>query len=104
MLLGDMIARMNDESVAMEMLMGLGDLSFLARVEDMAARENMRPGEFAVRAVVTFSHQASDGDWLSLLGAAGKADEPGGECLKRMVEFSLRPREANCNCGGADSR
>ena len=58
MLLGDIIARFDDEAVAMEALVGLSDLALLARVEGAAEAEGLSPGEFAAQAVQAFSTSA----------------------------------------------
>jgi hypothetical protein len=91
MLLGDVIARLDDEAVATETLIGLGDLALLARVQQAADQDGVTMGEFAAHAVDAFSTRASDEDWVSLIGAMGQRGDPGQACLKRMVEFALRP-------------
>jgi hypothetical protein len=91
MLLGDIIARLDDEAVAMEALVGLGDLALLACVEGAAEVEGITAGEFAAQAVQAFSTGASDEDWVSLIGVMGQTSDPGQACLKKMVEFALRP-------------
>lgn len=99
MLLGDVIARLDDEAAALETLVGLGDLALLARVEAAAAEGSLTPGEFAAQAVEIFSSQASDEDWVSLVGVMGRTDDPGQACLRRMVEFALAPTGARHGCG-----
>lgn len=99
MLLGDLIAQLDDETIAMETLVRLGDLPLMARVEEVSARSGMKPGEFVVQAVQIFSTQASDDDWVSLIGGMGKTDDPGQVCLRKMVEFALRPAGAAHACG-----
>ena len=105
MLLGDVIAALRDEAVARETLVGLDDLALMLRVEAAAAACDLGPGEFAADAVALFSSDASDEDWVSLIGAMGKTDDPGRVCLKRMLEFALRPQPAGhgqaCGCGEA---
>jgi hypothetical protein len=99
-LLGDVIARLEDEAVAIETLAGLGDLSLVARVRDAAASGGLTAGEFAADAVRIFSDMASDEDWVSLIGVMGQTADPGRACLKKMVEFALRPSTgASHACG-----
>jgi len=98
-LLGDIIARLDDETVAMEALVGLGDLTLLARVEEAASQEGLSPGGFAAQAVQVFSTLASNEDWVSLIGAMGRTSDPGQACLRKMVEFALRPTGASHACG-----
>lgn len=99
MLLGDLIAQLGDETIAMESLIGLGDLALLARVQEAAAADDLTPGEYAAQAVHAFSTQASDEDWVSVIGVMGKTDDPGHACLKKMVEFALRPAGVAHACG-----
>ncbi|MGJ3263250.1 MAG: hypothetical protein ACFE0R_08435 [Salinarimonas sp.] len=101
MLLGDVIARLDDEVVAMEALVGLGDLALVAEVEAAAAREGLTAGGFAARAVSLFTAGASDDDWVSLIGTIGRAEDPGGACLKGMLAYALRPAPAAPSCGHA---
>jgi hypothetical protein len=91
MLLGDVIAGLDDEALAMQTLIGLGDLALVVRVEEAAAGEGLTPGAFAARAVQIFSSDASDEDWVSLIGVMGQTTDPGQACLRKMVEFALRP-------------
>jgi hypothetical protein len=99
MLLGDVIAELDDEAAAMEMLLSLGDLALVTRVEEAAVQHAVTPGEFAAQAVALFSNQASDEDWVSLIGVMGQTTDPGQVCLKKMVEFALRPAKASHGCG-----
>jgi hypothetical protein len=101
MLLGDLIARLDDEVVALETLVGMGDLALLAEVEAAAARQGLTAGEFAAQAVAAFSSRASDDDWVSLIGTIGRAEDPGGACLKTMLAYALRPAPAGHACGHA---
>jgi hypothetical protein len=55
MLLGDIISRLDDEAIAMQTLVGLGDLVLLTQVETAAAAEGLTAGGFAARAVNLFS-------------------------------------------------
>lgn len=99
MLLGDIIAQFEDAAAALEALVGLGDLALLARVEDAAAAAELTPGAFAAQAVEVFSTRASDEDWVSLIGAMGQTADPGQACLKRMIEFALKPAGPSHVCG-----
>lgn len=100
MVLGDMIARLDDEAHAMQVLMGLGDPGLVLQIGKAADDEGLTPGAFTVQAVQQFSAQASDEDWVSLIGAMGRSVDPGQVCLKKMVEFALRPAtEAVHACG-----
>jgi hypothetical protein len=77
MLVGELIARFRDETVASQTLISLGNLALTARVVSLAAESGVSPGEFAVQAVGQFVNAASDEDWLTLLGKMSRADDPG---------------------------
>lgn len=99
MLLGDLIARLDDADVAMETLLGMGDIVLLSRIEAAATQAGMAPGAFTAQAVATFADRASDEDWVSLIGVMGQTTDPGQACLKRMIEYALRPSQAAQGCG-----
>jgi hypothetical protein len=89
MLLGDVIARLEDEAVADEALIALGDLALTARVAEAASREAMTRGEFVAACVGQFAAQASDEQWLTVLGQMGRVEDPGRVLLRRAVETAL---------------
>jgi hypothetical protein len=60
----------------------------------------MTAGEFAAQAVRMFSDTASDEDWVSLIGVMGQTQDPGQICLKKMVEFALRPPTGGAHACG----
>ncbi|MHB2208035.1 hypothetical protein [Methylobacterium sp. CM6257] len=99
MLLGDIIAQLDDEAVATEALIRLDDLILLGRVHEAAEQDGVAPGAFAARAVRLFSDAASDADWVSMIGVMGQTSEPGLACLRRMVEFALKPQGGSHACG-----
>jgi hypothetical protein len=87
--------------MAMQALIELGDLVLLTRVEAAAAAEQLTAGGFTARAVDRFSSQASDEDWVSLIGVMGQTSDPGQACLRNILQFALRPpKEAvhACSC------
>jgi hypothetical protein len=51
MLLGDLIARFQDERIISKALLSLGDLTLTARVAAFAADNGMSPGEVTVQSV-----------------------------------------------------
>ena len=85
MLLGDLIARFDDEALAAETLLSLGDLALTARVVSLAANQNISAGEFAAQAVGAFVSRASDEDWLTLVGQMSRAQNPGAVFLRRAL-------------------
>lgn len=86
MLLGDILARLDVPSYAEETVLRYGDLNLLARMRAQAEAEGESLGEFARSAVRRFAAEATDEDWVSLLGALARTDDPGAACLKRAFE------------------
>jgi len=82
MLLGDLLARFDAPSFAEETVLALGDLNLLARMRAQAETDGESLGEFARNAVQRFAAEASDEEWVSLIGALARADDPGAVCLK----------------------
>lgn len=98
MLLGDVIARFEDEAFVSETLLALDDLALTAQVVASAAENNVSAGEFAAQAVGQFVNGASDEEWLALIGLMSRADNPGQVFLRRVLSnASAAPKR--CGCG-----
>jgi hypothetical protein len=97
MLLGDVIAKFEDEAFVNETLLGLGDLALSARVVTMAEESNVSAGEFAAQSVGRFVNGASDEEWLTLIGLMSRAEDPGQVFLRRVLSNALP--HAKCGCG-----
>lgn len=89
MLLGDVIARFDDEASAQETLFSLGDLALTTRVVALAAKRGMSAGELAIQSVAQFVANASDADWLTLVGQMARAENPGAVFLRRVLAGGL---------------
>jgi hypothetical protein len=89
MLLGDVIARFNDEAFAGETLFTLDDLALTARVAALAAENNVSAGEFVRESVGRFANGASDDEWLTLIGQMSRAENPGQVFLRRVLSNAL---------------
>jgi hypothetical protein len=90
MLLGDILARFDTQSFAEETVLALGDLNLLARMRAQAEAGGESLGEFAQNAVRRFAAEASDEDWVTLLGALARASDPGAVCLKAAFDHVTR--------------
>ena len=89
MTLGELLAAWQDEATLLDALIGLEDLTLLARLEQAAADERCDLAS-AVRATVgRFIEEADDETWLTLLGRLGKADDPAKAGLKLMLQYGL---------------
>lgn len=89
MLLGDVLARFNDDSVAAETILRLDDLALAARMTKEAEAQGRSLGEFAASSVRHYAAHAPDEEWITLMGALGRADDPGAVCMKRAFAFVL---------------
>lgn len=100
MLLGQMIQHLSDDVFAAETLLSLGDLPLLVDIEAACREQEMNAVTYASTAARRFADHASDEDWLALMTALERADDPGAACLQQMLAWSLRKDSAGCGCGG----
>jgi hypothetical protein len=89
MLLGDVIARFEDDGFVTETLLLLDDLALTARVASLADEMRLSVRELAQRAVNRFVHNAGDEEWLILIGLMSRADNPGQVFLRRVLSGAL---------------
>lgn len=89
MLLGDLLARFSDESIAVETVFGLGDLALIARLSEQAEADGLTLGACAASAVRRYAEEASDEEWVTLMGALGRARDPGSVCMQRAFAYVL---------------
>lgn len=111
MLLGTILKDLTNEADADAALAALNDLALFAQVRVRAAQYDETPGEYAAGAVSRFAAAASDEDWLALMTAIEKSNDPAKTTLDRAVRWSLvqdakaeAPAESNCgsaSCGCA---
>jgi hypothetical protein len=88
-LLGDVLARFEDEAYATEALFTIDDIVLTTRISEAAAEEDLTPGEFAIRLVRRFVNDASDEEWLTLVGLISRAENPGQVFLRRVLSNAL---------------
>jgi hypothetical protein len=88
-LLGDIIARLTDETTATETILGLGDISLLTEMRLHAEDNRLALGDYASWAVRTYADNAPPDEWTTLIGALGRSDDPGGVCLRRALSYVL---------------
>ena len=89
MLLGDLLASFDDEAVATQVVLGLDDLPLVAGLRRQAEESGETLWALAASAMRRYAAQASDEEWISLMGALGRASDPGMVCLKRALAFVL---------------
>ena len=102
MLLGDVIARLTDETTAAEAILGLGDLGLLAEMRARAEENGVTLGAYAAWAVRTYADNASSDEWTTLIGAMGRSDDPGVTCLRRAFAYVLAGAAAPDEGAAAD--
>ena len=100
MLLGQMIQHLSDDAFTAETLLSLGDLPLLVDVEAACREQEVSAVTYASAAARHFADHASDEDWLAMMTALERADDPGAACLRQMLAWSLREDSAACSCGG----
>lgn len=89
MLLGTVLDRLSDEAVALQTLIGLEDISLLAKLNAVAADHDLTLGQTITRAVNNYTKQADADSWVHLVSVVNRAEDPGREALKLMLEDSL---------------
>ena len=87
-MLGDILARLTDETTAVEAILGVGDLALLAAVRERAAAEGVDLADCVTQTVQRYAAQASDEEWITLMGMLNRSRDPGTTCLKRAFEYA----------------
>ena len=95
MLLGDVIARLTDETTAAEIILGLGDIGLLAGMRARAEESGVALGTYGAWAVRTYADNASSEEWTTLIGAMGRSEDPGATCLHRAFAYVLEGAAAH---------
>ncbi|NWG25293.1 MAG: hypothetical protein HXY30_12930 [Pseudorhodoplanes sp.] len=93
MLLGDLIARCGEESVALESLLSLDNPALTARVSEVCKLHDHTLGEFVALAIRRYAASASDEEWVTAIGAMGRTSVPGRELLRRSLIWMLEAHE-----------
>ncbi len=89
MVLGDVIARLEDKAIASETLAHLDDLALVAEMTRCAERAGLSLGSYATWAVRHFADTAPADEWVQLIGILGRAEDPGAACLKQVFAYTL---------------
>lgn len=90
MVLGDLIARLSDEGAAEAVLLNLTNLVLLARLRARAEAEGLDLGAYTAAAVNRYASEAPDEEWVSLIGAMGRAQDPAATYLERALTYAAR--------------
>jgi len=100
MLFGTILKRLGDETDAAAALEALGDIVLLTEVQAMGAVHEESVGEYAAGATRRFPADASNEDWLALLTAIERSEDPARITLERMLRWSLVRDAAGPSAGG----
>jgi hypothetical protein len=92
MLLGDLLSRFTDESLAAEAILSLADLGLLTALRQRAEEDGLELGTFAALAVQRYAEEASDEEWVTLMSDLDRSMDPGLTCLKRALVYATRAR------------
>jgi hypothetical protein len=87
-MLGDILHRLNDETVALEALLGAGDVMLVAAAQERAAAEGVDLATCVAQTAQRYAAQASDEEWITLIGALNRAPDPGAAYLRRAFEYA----------------
>lgn len=108
MQLGTLMDHLTFEDDAATALEALGDIVLFANVQAMGERYEETPGEYVANAARRFASLGSDEDWLGLMAAMERSDDPARAALDRMLRWALKTDaeeggaapNAGCTCGG----
>ena len=108
MQLGALLSSLDDETNAAAALDAIGDLVLYAEVLEAGACYDESLGQYVSAAVRRYASRASDEDWLGLMTAVEKGDNPGRAVLQRILRWALAQDAAEgtatphrgCSCGG----
>jgi hypothetical protein len=106
--LGVLLSSLDEESDATAALDSIGDLVLYAKVLKVGARYDEAPGQYVSAAVRRYASKASDEDWLTLMAAIEKGDNPGRVALQRILQWALAQDATEgtttthsvCSCSG----
>ncbi len=89
MLLGDLLASLSDETAATEAILSVNDLSMLAAMQQQAEADGLDLPAYVAGTVRRYALEASDEEWITLMGLLNRSPDPGAVCLKRAFEHAL---------------
>lgn len=89
-MLGDLLASLTDETTATETILRSGDLKLLRAAQEQAAAEGLGLAAYVAQAARRYANEASDEEWISLMGLLNRSPDPGATCLQRAFAYALR--------------
>jgi hypothetical protein len=98
MMLGDVLRCLNDDVEATEVILGVGDLRLMTAAQQRAEAEGLALAAYLRGVVQRYAAEATDEEWITLMGTIGRAADPGMACVKRALESALG--EGNASAPG----
>lgn len=89
-MLGDLLTSLTDETMAVETLLSAGDLTLLAAAREQATAEGLDLAACVTQIVQRYTNEASDEEWITLMGLLNRSQNPGATCLKRAFAYASR--------------
>ncbi|MGL4324206.1 MAG: hypothetical protein ACRCTD_09200 [Beijerinckiaceae bacterium] len=104
MQLGALIRRLEDDNDAAHAMEALGNVILMFRVQQMGLQHDETPGAYLAGAARRFANQGSDEDWLALMTAIEKTDDPARVVISKILHWALdKDNTAHsadaCGCG-----
>lgn len=105
--LGAVLGMLQREEDAGLALKALGDIVLFAEILEVGQRFDENPSKYVAGATSRFANEAKHEDWLRLVSAIERSEDPGKAALSMVVRWALvRDREPNsaavtvteCNC------
>ena len=90
MMLGDLLAELSDETAATEAILSVDDLPMLAAMREQAQADGLDLPAYVAAAMRRYASEASDEEWITLMGLINRASDPGVVCLKRAFGHALQ--------------
>lgn len=100
MLLGTLIAKLEDEACATDFIAVLGDLVLYAEIVAAAERFDETPGAYLAASVGEFAAAAADEEWVSLIATVERAEDPGRAAIQRIVRWAMAHESAGAMGAG----
>ena len=87
---------MADGTAIEETLLSLADLALLAELRAQADADGLELGAYAAAAATRYASEASEEEWVTLLGAMARTQDPGLIYLKRAFVHATRRAVPPC--------
>jgi len=84
-MLGDLLSRFTNDAIATEAILRLGDVALLAALRERADADGLALGDLAALAVQRYAQEASDEEWVTLMGTMQRSEDPGLTYLTRAL-------------------